>query len=175
MRNGQQQTVSFFSRLFATVTRHDIHEAPGQTPHDMSSTGLYIDGRKHPELIADMRAYHLFMYFVATAAEDSSSLPVAKAILLNAGVNPDEVNTILSLLLKFKKQHDADIAEFNHLASENDAAGIPTDPHPFWAKRDALVVQTRNLLASSIRANSILNLHSFVQAEKARMRVAVEQ
>jgi len=141
----------------------------------MSSTGLYIDGRKHPELIPDMRAYHLFMYLVATAAEDASSLPVAKAILLNAGISPDEVDATLVLLLKFKKQHDADIAEFNRLATDNDAAGVPTDPHPFWAKRDVLVAQTRNLLASSIRANSILNLHRFVQTEKAKMRVAVEQ
>jgi hypothetical protein len=141
---------------------------------DMQANTRIINGADTPEQIPDTKAYFHVMYLLGKFAQDpANSLP--SSMLQRLGFSTQEIPQARRILINFTNQYDADQAEFNKIATANDAKGLRTDKVAFEAKTEKLVADTRAELASAVGTNSLLNLHAFVLSEKKHMRIGVTQ
>ncbi len=142
---------------------------------NMQTNVRIINGADTPEQIPDKKAYFHVMYRIGKFAQDPTTNPVADVALARLGFISDETPQAKRIFINFANQYDADEAEFNKLATANDAKGVRTDKTAFESQIDKLVADTRSELASVLGTNSLLNFHSFVLGEKKHMRIAVPQ
>ena len=141
---------------------------------NMQTNPRIIDGADTPEQIPDTKAYFHVMYRIGKLAQDPTN-PLPNGVLQRLGFTTDEIPQAKRILINFKNQYDADEAEFNKLATANDAKGVRTDKTAFDSKTDRLVADTRSELAAVLGTNSLLNFHSFILGEKKHMRIGVPQ
>jgi hypothetical protein len=141
---------------------------------NMQSNPRIINGADTPEQIPDTKAYFHVMYRIGKFSQDPTN-PLPDVVLQRLGFTTDEIPQAIRILINFAIQYDANEADFNKLATANDAKGVRTNQTAFDSSTNKLVADTRSELASVLGTNSLLNFHSFILGEKRHMRIGVLQ
>lgn len=145
-------------------------QTPSQHQHAAANV---IDGAVHPELIPDTVAYRLYLVAIS---EGPAPLPHESrrqlSHLRHAGLLEKDVLAAIIVLANFKTQYAALIEQYNNSpeVQNNTSDGLPL----FLAKRDALVESTRQALKISLSPLGMSSLHTHIQQEKSKMKVAQE-
>jgi hypothetical protein len=133
-----------------------------------------IDGSKEPDLIPDVVAYRLWFLAVAlppgaTEVEQARQWAQLKA----AGLSSDDAMQTASILATFRTSYDYLVNSYNDsVAQANQMGDDPPDVQAFLGQRDALVGTTLRALNTALSAPGMQALRSYVQGQKANMRVA---
>jgi len=155
--------------------------APGKSSsaskqqHDMANMlPEVIDGAKHPELISDSDAYHMFfLTHSVLPGAGQKELNQQQNLIHQAKVSGDENAFVAQTLNDFRVQYEELVADYNAKATERQTTtGLGYDPTEFVKSRDALVVATRDKLRAGLGTVSLANFEARVQSFKSNMKVS---
>lgn len=145
----------------ARTTVSTIHAHAQAVPTPKATV---ISGAATPTLIPDVTAYRL--YFVTLA-----SMPPARqqAQLRQARLSPDDIDRVSAAIESFKTQWQAIRDSYNQSVNERGGA---VDVRKVLAQRDALVIQTRAALLSSLSVRGADMFDAHIQREKRFMKIS---
>jgi len=131
-----------------------------------------IDGAIHPELIPNETAYRLVFVVLALPPQATDAeKQLRSARLKDVGLDANDASAAAQVLDWFKSQYVDMIDTFNQSAHSIAALGGTPDLHSFDLARDGLVQTTRDQLRQTLSPRGVAALDSFVNREKANMKV----
>jgi hypothetical protein len=134
-----------------------------------------IDGKDSPEKIQDKDAYRLFLLSVSS----QSSTPTAEeqslhsSALRMAHIPEKSIPDVAAIINDFRVQYETLVQNFNTEAELKLKAAQPPDVRAFLTARDALVLSTKDKIASQL-GEHFASFHGHIQQEKTKMKVAIE-
>jgi hypothetical protein len=151
-----------FTRVQAQTSMQDM---------DHSSVEV-IDGSLHPEKIKDEDAYRMF--FLAAVAKDSSSEEIGRqrGMFYALNLNEEQYTLIAEALANFAAGVDSATDQYNQDAEAN---GDKADHKAYRNQVKSLVAEAETRIELIIGLKNAGDFHAFIQGEKQKMQIAVEE
>jgi len=128
-----------------------------------------IDGRVHPERISDADAYRMFL--LATIPKDNSQGELDRQIgmFYKMSLTAEQKSRVAEVLAEFATSINEATEDYNSMA-EN---GQP-DHAAYSTRERQAVAETEARIELILGQKKTEAFHGFIQAEKSKMRIAVE-
>lgn len=124
-------------------------------------------------MIPDITAYRLIL--ISLSKPPSPTIEETQhqnAQLLKIGLSESDHKEVVSILANFNSEYRNLIQSYNEEATAANARGERADINYLRLERDQLVQSTYDALKSALSANGWTRFDSYVQGEKAHMKIS---